>query len=517
MKTKVKSRNGISLIVLVITIIVMIVLAGAIILALNNSGVIGKASMGRVKSDLSTLMEEVQVKVAERKLNGLDIDGRYKLSDWGIENSTYENRVIIDKGNLRVLNSDEDDDIKKAAIELEIMTNTASTTLKNTTGKKLLNYRIYGNSVQNGIPSPDKPVEIESLGDLVTETGDVNYGKYKIPIKVGGKNLLKTYGYSTESINSPTAVRKITNSYGTTISTIDPVNGVTVMQSTVGNSSLPSSYLNGYFCIGINDEIKYNHKYKLSFDIQIIDNPLNSKEAYFMSNGSNAFKADWSTGKVNTEFTWLANSDKPDANFLEIRCQGASFKIWNIMITEVENDYTYEEYREPTITNIYLNEPLRKVADYADYVDFRNNKIVRQVGKQNLADISGTFDKYHSQPSLGDYSLFFTLKFYDSIAGKCMCSHFPVAVNYLAKSNHITVGSSSNRIYIGIDSNIVPASQGKAFREWLNANNPILYYALKNQTEENISLPDLSTLNGTTIISVMGENGVEASNILVEY
>ena len=40
---------------------------------------------------------------------------------------------------------------------------------------------------------------------------------------------------------------------------------------------------------------------------------------------------------------------------------------------------------------------------------------------------------------------------------------------------------------------------------------------LKVPTEENISLPDLSTLNGTTIISVIGENGVGASNILVEY
>ena len=97
-----KTKEGVSLIVLVITIIVMIVLAGAVILALNNSGIIGKANIGRAKSDLSTLMEEVQVKAAERKLNGLDVDGRYKLSDWGIERQEYEDRVIIDSGKLKV-------------------------------------------------------------------------------------------------------------------------------------------------------------------------------------------------------------------------------------------------------------------------------------------------------------------------------------------------------------------------------------------------------------------------------
>ncbi len=47
-------------------------------------------------------------------------------------------------------------------------------------------YRIYGNSVQDGTPSPEAPIEIQSVGELVTE-GDYA-GKYKIPITVRGKN-----------------------------------------------------------------------------------------------------------------------------------------------------------------------------------------------------------------------------------------------------------------------------------------------------------------------------------------
>ena len=50
-----KQRQGISLIVLVITIIIMIILAGAIILALNNSGIIGRATEATDKSDKATL------------------------------------------------------------------------------------------------------------------------------------------------------------------------------------------------------------------------------------------------------------------------------------------------------------------------------------------------------------------------------------------------------------------------------------------------------------------------------
>ena len=43
----------------------------------------------------------------------------------------------------------------------------------------------------------------------------------------------------------------------------------------------------------------------------------------------------------------------------------------------------YEPYKCET-EHIYLNEPLRKVGDYADYIDFENRKVVRNVFKQFL-------------------------------------------------------------------------------------------------------------------------------------
>lgn len=39
--------------------------------------------------------------------------------------------------------------------------------LENSVGKPLINYRIYGNTVQNGTPTPETPVEVQSVGNLV--------------------------------------------------------------------------------------------------------------------------------------------------------------------------------------------------------------------------------------------------------------------------------------------------------------------------------------------------------------
>ena len=68
MRTKVKLKGGISLLVLVITIIVMIILAAAIILSLSNSGIISKANKAKTDSDTANLKEYVNTLRAEWEL-----------------------------------------------------------------------------------------------------------------------------------------------------------------------------------------------------------------------------------------------------------------------------------------------------------------------------------------------------------------------------------------------------------------------------------------------------------------
>ncbi|MDD2628258.1 MAG: SUMF1/EgtB/PvdO family nonheme iron enzyme [Clostridia bacterium] len=62
---KTNQNKGISLIVLVITIIVMIILAGAIILALNSSNIIGRAQEARNKTDYASARDVVTLANAE--------------------------------------------------------------------------------------------------------------------------------------------------------------------------------------------------------------------------------------------------------------------------------------------------------------------------------------------------------------------------------------------------------------------------------------------------------------------
>ena len=52
-------------------------------------------------------------------------------------------------------------------------------------------YSIYGSSIQDGTPTPDNPVEVQSVGDLITE-GE-HTGKYKIPVNVNGANAANIY------------------------------------------------------------------------------------------------------------------------------------------------------------------------------------------------------------------------------------------------------------------------------------------------------------------------------------
>ena len=80
-----KRNEGISLIVLVITIIVMIILAGAIILSLNNAGIIGKANEAVNMTNEATVRQMVELKWAEAYL-----DSNVEKTDVGMYNAVMD-------------------------------------------------------------------------------------------------------------------------------------------------------------------------------------------------------------------------------------------------------------------------------------------------------------------------------------------------------------------------------------------------------------------------------------------
>ncbi len=89
-----KTKQGISLIVLVITIIVMVILAGAIVLTLNNSGIIQKASEAVDKTDYATVKELTQMAWAEAYANGARTQQEFQDA---VDKALEDNKIDTDK------------------------------------------------------------------------------------------------------------------------------------------------------------------------------------------------------------------------------------------------------------------------------------------------------------------------------------------------------------------------------------------------------------------------------------
>ena len=69
-----KQVNGITLISLVVTIIVLIILAGVSInLILGDNGIIKKVKEGKELSEKESIIEEIQLKILEQQIKGMAI------------------------------------------------------------------------------------------------------------------------------------------------------------------------------------------------------------------------------------------------------------------------------------------------------------------------------------------------------------------------------------------------------------------------------------------------------------
>ena len=89
-----KLKRGISLIVLVITIIVMIILAASIILALTSTNTIGKATEATFKNTSKSYLEEYNAWLSDQKLN---TNGTFDISEVNAsKNVAYNGNYIQD-------------------------------------------------------------------------------------------------------------------------------------------------------------------------------------------------------------------------------------------------------------------------------------------------------------------------------------------------------------------------------------------------------------------------------------
>jgi hypothetical protein len=176
------------------------------------------------------------------------------------------------------------------------------------------------------------------------------------------------------------------------------------------------------------------------------------------------------------------------------------------MLVEGSTATSYEPYYEPVTHNIYLDEPLRKVGNYADYIDFSSKKVVRYINRVK-ATSAFSWNYIDTKPA------FYANKNNtpNSFEGNKMSTHFELKAMWALTSatDDTTIGLFSNTAELWI--RYPKYKTTTEFEAWLDsqdtAGTPVYVdYAMKTPIETPVDLPELSTLSGTTYVSAGGAN-----------
>ncbi len=373
--------------------------------------------------------------------------------------------------------------------------------LINSDGKHLLNYGIYGNSTQKGTPSPSSPEEIISVGDPVTDEADANYGKYKIPVIVYGKNFLNCT-FAGDVYPNKTIINddfSITVNKGTNTS----ANPINIRQSKAytipaDNITITAS------CKNANTTVKMIVRTKVY----------------------NSSTSDYYTITSSPKSFTLSKGDSIQA-YLQMSA-GAVLSETITLYPQFETGKTatdFEPYINPVITDIYLDEPLRKIGDYADYIDFKKQVVVRKIKKYTLS-ANETWNSWSANGNGRRLMIYQTTdKLYgDNITTLGYFNAGTVSQKLSSSKTNILCGyhlSSACYWYpdytvMGLDGTEDIATANTALQEWLKSAGDIYFtYVLKKPKETKISLPVVASKKGDVFIAT--NTSLPASNISARY
>ena len=304
---------------------------------------------------------------------------------------------------------------------------------------------IYGESIQNGTPTPTSPVEIQSVGEKSTNLIPFNYTsrtKNGVTITVNNDGSLTYNGTATASV-----------SY---------------------------ELFNGKMSLVEGKKYYFSDCY-----VQ-----LNGQSGNIMTNGYTAKSGDY------ISLIWIWNASGTTFNN-EIKRPMLS----NSTITD--SDYEHPGYKIPiTIsngtetktTNIYLKEPLRKIGEYADYLDLTNKKVVRNVRRYNFTG---------SESWTADYAPTLVFSISDVNKGivntKILCN---VAESSLDQKVIGYANSSGNAFQFKDAYSKFEVSNLAEFKEKLGSLNIYMLYLLATPTEENVTVPELPSLTGNVTYTI---------------
>ena len=442
--------------------------------------------------------------------------------------------------------------------------------LFNCKGDKLIDYKFYGNSIQSPEPTPDAPVEVESVGEktknlfnkktatigvgLSTSNGGTyNTDKYfttdYIVIEIGKKyaynwNSTKWYCFYDENKNYlgyGSAPYSITNSSATFIRFTASVEELDTFQVYEGDYTTKYEPF-GYKIpvIATNDlfkGVKLEQGTVLDANGNLTGSATRVRTNLFsLDAGTYTFLMDWSINKCMVKGVHVYNyEDEKWEQYTAYSSQRATFtlsKKSKIRITfnkSAQAEITPEDILSSnpvlqlgeeigevieTTTSIYLDEPLRKIRDFADYIDFENSKLVRYIKHYNFSGEENWklyVDGKNEQFNTVIYNIGGIVS--NGETKNCYSNRFnSVGRNYIFgySQTGMSAASSHIRVYYPPLTETV-----EDFKTFLKNNPTYIDYILATPTEETIELPNVPTLKGTIALYV--DTTIQPSNMEVVY
>lgn len=177
---------------------------------------------------------------------------------------------------------------------------------------------------------------------------------------------------------------------------------------------------------------------------------------------------------------------------------------YKIPVKIVCDNLTSPQNVEPICYTIYLDEPLRKVGEYADYIDFETKKVIRNIGFMLLNDSN-------------NYTPISDCFATNATAGAMDETRLPVVSNsfsYDGGDNHYVGLAFLNggKFYIYLPHDVLTEADAK---EYMSQYSAEMYYPLKERIITDIDLPTLETFIGSNIITV--DTALEPSGMSVSF
>lgn len=187
-----------------------------------------------------------------------------------------------------------------------------------------------------------------------------------------------------------------------------------------------------------------------------------------------------------------------NASYIEIKSDNP---FRNLYIGYSSNT-TYEPYIG-SILNYTLQNPLYKIGDVYDYIDFNRGKIVRNIG---VITFDGSDDEnwtiYGNNTNMSGY----TINISNAIdTTPCICNKL-LTTDTISTALEEAIKVSDNTMYVVLNK-IRGLNTTELFKSWLQSNPITVYYQLATPTEEDIptelltQLKQLQTYSGETNIS----------------